>query len=120
MNEFSFWEGTMTQMTKDEMIRLSKQSSDIQELDQLSQSPYMLVRRGVARNRFSSSNTVNKLLFDKVQNVAFFASKHHNCTQTRNFNEEKHPCVMCEKDEISMQSLCLNCETLNDYRTCNI
>lgn len=110
----------MTQMTKDEMLRLSKQSSCNQELDQLSKSPYMLVRRAVAGNRFTSTDTLNKLAYDKVQNVAFVASKHHNCTQSRNFNEENHPCVMCEKDEVSMQTMCVNCETLNNYRACNI
>jgi hypothetical protein len=114
MNEFSFWRENMTH---DEMIRLSTQSSDSQELDQLSNSHYMLVRRAVARNRNTSSNTLNKLLFDKVKNVAFVASKHQNCTQIREFREENHPCIDCQKDEILMQKVCVNCETLNSFNT---
>lgn len=117
MNEFSFWEKNMT---REELLRLSKQSNCNKELAKLSESPYMLVRRAVARNRNTNSATLNKLLFDKVQNVAFAASMHRNCTQTRSFNDEKHPCVICEKDELTMKSQCPSCETLNNYRAYNI
>jgi hypothetical protein len=102
-------------MTQDKMIRISSHSTDAKELEQFAKSNFMLVRRAVARNRYTNSETLNKLLFDKVKNVSFIASKHHNCTQKRVFREEEHPCIDCQKDETQMQKVCADCETLDNF-----
>ena len=76
----------------------------------------MLVRRSVAKNRYTSKETLQQLLFDKVKNVAFVASQNKNCDTKRVLETDtKHPCVICDKDEVEMLNVCKDCVTLKNY-----
>lgn len=84
------------------LISLVKTTSCAQTLEGLSKTPHMLVRRAVARSKFTSVDTLNKLAFDKVQNVSYMALQNTNCKVTRIFKEDSlSSCVLCNEDELT-------------------
>lgn len=91
-----------------DLIGLAKTTSCKITLEGLSKEPNMLVRRAVARNKFTSSDTLDKLAFDQTLNVSYMAVSNLSCRIDRKFSEDQFGiCVACEKDERYMD--CYNC-----------
>lgn len=99
-------------MPKEELLNIAKSTNCLNVLSKLTQSVDATIRRAVARNLNSSSDILEKLAFDSVENVSYMAVKNPNCSVSRNFNIS-NPCVVCEKDERTMN--CVKCETLEEY-----
>lgn len=100
---------TMVENSMEHQLDRAFESSDIGELWELHKSPYMNVRRAVAKNCNIDSKIAKNLLFDPVFNVSYIASLHPNCDCKREFNEKNITlCVKCEKDERELE--CVDCE----------
>lgn len=98
--------------SKDEQLEVAITSNKLSALEQLKKSPYMNVRRAVARNRNISSEIANGLAYDPVLNVSFMALKNPKVTVNRKFNDNSFSiCVLCEKDERY-----LDCKTCEDRK----
>lgn len=107
-------------MNREELVKKAVISSDVNELKHLSNSPYMLTRRAVAKNRNTDFKTLETLSYDKVLNVSFVALKNPNCRSSRVLNIDfDHPCLDCHKDEVTMLVACKNCDSLNLYNQYN-
>lgn len=92
-----------------EQLEIAKTSNELAVLEELRQSPYMNVRRAVARNNNISSQIANSLAFDPVLNVSFMALKNPKSTVSRDFCDMCiSDCVQCEKDERYLE--CKDCE----------
>ena len=101
---------------KHEMVKEAVQTSNPQVLSTLAENQYMLVRRAVAKNRNTDSSTLTKLSYDKTLNVSWAALQNSNCRSNRELeNYFFHPCVECNKDEISMLTACDNCDLLKQF-----
>lgn len=101
----------MNMMSKsiDEQLNIAKESTSLEELQELHTSQYMNVRRAVARNSNISAEIANNLVLDPVLNVSYMAYKNPKSTHERKFNETKFTdCVLCEKDERKVE--CEICE----------
>jgi hypothetical protein len=91
-----------------ELLELAYNTTDQKVFKILSSFENMFVRRAVARNINTPSKIVNQLANDPVQNVSFMALQHRNCTINREIcNLNLHQCVICIKDERSMD--CSGC-----------
>lgn len=101
----------------EELLEIAKTSSCQDVLDTLKEYPDSNVRRAVARNQHTSSQTLNFLAFDAVENVSFMAVQNPNCPTSREF-KGTNPCVSCQKDEREM--VCSECETLEEYNKVGI
>lgn len=99
-------------MPKEELLNIAKSTDCLNVLNKLTQSVDATIRRAVARNRNSSPAILEKLAYDSVENVSYMAVKNPNCSISRNFSIS-NPCVICEKDERTMN--CVKCETLEEY-----
>ena len=97
----------------DQLLEVAKTSNCAQTLHNLAESTHSAVRRAVARNMNTLSNTLEQLAHDPVLNVSFMATQHPKCNVKREFSNCLNPCVTCEKDERTM--VCVNCSTLEDY-----
>lgn len=95
------------------LLDKAKTSNCTQTLHDLAQASDASIRRAVARNIHTLSDTLNKLATDPVLNVSFMATQHPKCTLKREFHDTSNPCVVCEKDERDM--VCVNCQTLKEY-----
>ncbi|PLY07223.1 MAG: hypothetical protein C0625_06300 [Arcobacter sp.] len=94
--------------TEIENIHLALVSTDLELLNELSNSSSMNTRRALARNRNINSIIANKLLFDPVLNVSYIASLNSRRTLNRNFDENIiTPCVRCNVDERKLN--CMAC-----------
>lgn len=95
--------------SKKEQLEIAKTTNQLSELEQLRQSPYMNVRRAVARNSNITSKIANSLSYDPVLNVSFMALKNPKTTVSRNLSDKCFSeCVLCEKDERYLE--CKECE----------
>ncbi len=95
--------------SKKEQLNIAKETNCEKELSHLSDSPYMNVRRAVARNNSISTYIANVLSTDPVLNVSYVASNHPKCTNKRDFSDTHIvDCVLCEKDERFLD--CVECE----------
>jgi hypothetical protein len=103
----------LEEINKGNLIDLAINSSDTSVLEQLSKSNNIKVRRAVARNRYTSASVLERLLFDPVLNVSYMASLNSNNILQREFDEITHPCVLCTKDESSLN--CSSCKNLSRY-----
>ena len=99
-------------LSQTELLDIAKTSDSKEILDKLISSPDSTIRRAVARNKNTSSSTLEKLAFDAVENVSFMAVQNPQCRVHRTF-KISNPCVICEKDERTME--CTDCDTLNEY-----
>jgi hypothetical protein len=80
------------------LIKLAKNTTDLDTLEELSHNPTMKVRKFVALNINTPAHIINRLVFDPTTNVSYNASVHKNCSiQRKNFDEKdiNHPCVPC-------------------------
>lgn len=90
-----------------ELLELAYSSRDEKMIKELANVESTFVRRAVARNSSVPEKIINKLAIDPVQNVSYMALKHRNCTLFRDMSDELHICVVCEKDERTMDcSMC--------------
>ncbi len=90
----------MKEKSKKEQLDLAKNSRCEKELWSLHGSPYMNVRRAVARNINITSRIANNLSVDPVLNVSYMASKNNKSTILRDFSHlNLSACILCEKDE---------------------
>jgi hypothetical protein len=94
-----------------ELIVLAKNTSDEIVLKQLSNSAYLSVRRSVAKNKFATTNIIDRLSEDSSLNVSYIANQHNNCTNKRVLISE-HPCVICTVDEINYHQSCNSCTSI--------
>lgn len=97
----------------DKLLELAKTTNCKQTLHTLASSVNASVRRAVARNMHTLSNTLDRLSRDPVLNVSYMAVQHPNCTEKRDFLDTSNPCISCQKDERTM--VCVNCPTLVEY-----
>lgn len=97
----------ITALTPKELLELAYTTTETKILEILADKESMFLRRAVARNRSTPSFVINRLVKDPVLNVSFMACRHQNCTTTKNFTDELHHCVTCEKDERYMD--CSHC-----------
>jgi len=99
--------------TPNQLLETAKTSTCSETLQELAQSSHSIVRRAVARNINTLSDTLETLAHDPVLNVSFMATKNPKCLVQREFLDISNPCVLCEKDERAM--VCVNCPTLKEY-----
>jgi len=98
--------------SKAEQLDIAKSTTCPKELKMLFESPYMNVRRAVARNIHICTEVANELVHDPVLNVSYMAFQNPNSTLSRNFCEKIiTSCVVCEKDEREVD--CTVCENKN-------
>lgn len=84
-------------MMVNEMVEKAIGTRDLSDMVDMVKSPYMLVRRALAKNIHTPQNLINILSMDPVLNVSFPASTNPKSTIIRNFDEEKlPPCVTCK------------------------
>ena len=105
---------TITEMSKEKLLDLAKNSSDGTILKELRHSLDMLVRRAVARNIHTPREVLESLSADPVLNVSYMASNNSNNYVKRVFEDISHPCVTCQHDERHM--VCHSCDTMLSYR----
>lgn len=86
-------------LSLEEKIELALNTTEKLILEMLSLSPSMLVRRAVLRNSYITSDIVDILTYDSVENVSYLASTHTKCTKKRDFEENLSKCVTCTIDE---------------------
>lgn len=89
-------------------LQLATNCSELDTLWQLHTSPYMNVRRAVARNNNIDSKIANKLVNDPVLNVSYMAKQNSKCSINKEFSQNLNNCVLCDKSEIDLN--CLDCE----------
>lgn len=95
--------------SKKEQLEIATTSNELSVLEQLRKSPYMNVRRAVARNKNISSTIADVLAYDPVLNVSFMALKNPKSTVNRDLCDDCFSiCVLCEKDERYLE--CKDCE----------
>lgn len=92
----------------EEQLHLASTTKDEELLWELHLSPYMNVRRSVARNSSINTKTANRLIVDPVYNVSYMAKLSCKAQKDRNFKTEATKCVLCDKDELNLN--CLECE----------
>jgi len=97
-----------------ELLKTARDTTDTNILSELSQHQSSRIRRVVARNSYSSLQTLQKLSFDPVMNVSYVAVNNPNNTIVQREFKETHPCVLCNQDETIMN--CNNCKALQDYK----
>lgn len=103
-----------------ETIIKAKISNDAHELNMLSKSYDYKVRRAVARNKYTSNETLKILQKDPSMNVAYMANL--NSKEKIVFNDIlslENPCVICEKDESTFYKECNICENDSYSRIIN-
>ena len=96
----------------EEQIELACNTSSEELLWELHTSPYMNVRRAVAKNIHINSKIADNLLCDPVLNVSYMAKISSKATMKREFKVKLTQCVLCEKDELSLN--CLECENFTN------
>lgn len=97
-----------------EQVELAITSTSAKILEELVTSPYMNVRRALARNRNTPRNVMEILANDPVLNVSYFAIKSGKSTIRRDFESELNCCVTCEIDERRLD--CINCPSKNKHK----
>ena len=97
----------LQKLSIDEKLELAITTSERLILNALVLSPNMIVRRAVLRNKNITTDMVNLLTFDAVENVSYMASNHRMCTAKRSFDPAVSKCVLCADDERTMS--CENC-----------
>lgn len=102
---------SILQKPLEEQLELASTTSNANYLWELHNSPYMNVRRAVARNSSINSRIADKLIYDPVLNVSYMAKMSKKATKTREFKMKLTQCVLCEKSELGLN--CGDCETIN-------
>ncbi|RXJ91610.1 hypothetical protein CRV01_00515 [Arcobacter sp. CECT 8983] len=92
----------------EEQIELAVNSNDFNILWELHKSPYMNVRRAVARNSHIDSKIADNLIADPVLNVSYMAKMSLKASTDREFKTTLTNCVTCQKSELVID--CLECE----------
>lgn len=92
----------------EKQLELAINCSDLDILWELHKSPYMNVRRAVARNKNIDTKIANELIADPVLNVSYMAKLSCKSSEEKNFECELNECVLCEKSELGLD--CLDCE----------
>lgn len=91
---------TYKNMSVKEQIEVALSTSDMQDMMNLIKSPYMLVRRALARNMNTPAQLINRLCMDPVLNVSYLAAQNSKSSVIRNFDGQKlSPCVTCKNVE---------------------
>ncbi|AXH11053.1 hypothetical protein [Halarcobacter bivalviorum] len=96
----------------EEQLLLAKTTTDKSLLWELHKSPYMNVRRAVARNSNIDSDIADNLIADPVLNVSYMAKLSSKATKNREFRTTLTDCVLCEKSELDLN--CIECEKFNN------
>ncbi|RXK06592.1 hypothetical protein [Halarcobacter bivalviorum] len=96
----------------EEQLLLAKTTTDKSLLWELHKSPYMNVRRAVARNSNIDSDIADNLIADPVLNVSYMAKLSSKATKDREFRTTLTDCVLCEKSELDLN--CIECEKFNN------
>jgi len=96
-----------------ELYDIANNTNEPDLLKTLSSHNDSTLRRIVAKNINTCSNTINTLALDPVLNVSYFASTHPKCTFKREYDDISNPCISCTKDDRVM--VCTNCDTLNQH-----
>ena len=83
------------------------------EMQTFVKSPYMLVRRALAKNSNAPVEFINRLSKDPVLNVSYIANNNPKSTVARKYDEDKiPPCVSCQniENDLICMSGCLRKE----------
>ena len=91
-------------------IKEAIKSCDLSRLEKLSNNFDYKVRRAVARNPNTPVPILEKLQKDPAMNVAYWANSKLEKKDIYLENEDKNPCVICEKSEDTFHYECKNCE----------
>lgn len=100
-------------LEKENMLELAKTTSNISILTMLANSEYSIVRRAIARNKYTPLNILEVLINDPVINVSYMARKNMDCLNQQFCCNINHPCIFCEEDERRLP--CSNCAKFHDY-----
>lgn len=100
----------LTQTREQEQILLAQKSNNINTLKELSNSVYITVRRSVAKNLSTPSETIDKLCNDPSQNVTYIANKFSKNIKNKREIITTNQCVICDINEIDYINLCKTCE----------
>ncbi len=92
-----------------ELIKLAKKSNNCSELEELSKSIFISVRRSVAKNKNTSKKIINRLADDPASNVSYWAIKHDDCTIVKSIKNITS-CVTCSIDELEYHNTCPSCK----------
>jgi len=93
--------------SKEELLELAYSNNEFQLFKKLSQNVSMHIRRALAQNIHTPQEILNQLAKDPVENVSYTAVNNKNCNINRTFRSNLHMCVMCDKDQRTMDcSLC--------------
>lgn len=83
-----------------EMIEKALTTSSMEEMRNLVKSPYMLVRRALAKNSNTPTEYINRLSQDPVLNVSYIANNNPKSSIGRTYDENLiPPCVSCQNSE---------------------
>lgn len=97
-----------------EMIEKALFTSDLVEIEKLCRSPYMLVRRALAKNNNTPGNLIDRLAKDPVLNVSYIAAQNPKNSVSREFDISiLPPCVTCKIVENSQCST--GCQRIEDH-----
>ena len=91
----------------EEQLELAVNCNDYKLLWELHKSPYMNVRRAVARNKYINSKIADDLLNDPVLNVSYMARLSNKTTINKKFDTNFTKCVLCEVSELDLN--CMDC-----------
>ena len=92
----------------EEQLELANSTASEDLLWELHRSPYMNVRRAVARNSHINSKIADRLISDPVLNVSYMAKLSSKASTDREFKTTLTKCVLCEKSELNLN--CTECD----------
>ena len=96
------------------LIDKALRTTSLEEIAALITSPYMLVRRALAKNSNTPATFINTLCTDPVLNVSYVAINNPKSTVSRDFGDSLPSCVTCKVDERKLD--CEKCDTKNIHR----
>ncbi len=95
-----------------ELISDAYSSRDPKQLELLSKSVYMNVRKAVARNLHTSSTVINQMAQREITaSVVYWLLKNPACQSNRKLSQEdlNTKCVTCDLPEIKLHKSCASC-----------
>lgn len=99
-----------TQEKVKNLVLQARNSRCSKELEELSESQFVNVRQEVARNRFTSITTLEKMVYDKTKNVFYDVVRTRRIRIKRDYTDLKdvtNKCLLCTKDLLNLD--CSNC-----------
>lgn len=105
----------LSRETLENLLKLAKSTSNVDEINELKYHPSMNVRRALAKNINIDINTIECLYNDPVENVSYIASLHPKSNFDKKcFDKNLRPCVTCENEEHNLY--CIDCKEIEGHK----